>query len=406
MIDIKLIREKKEETEAALRRRDKGISLDTLIEADKRWREILKKTEDLRKERRELSKGPEARDAGKRVKEQIEKLEQELKQQEVKIEEALLVIPNIPDKVSPDEQRILKQEEAEKKFDFEARPHWDLGKLLGILDFDTASQISGARFPLLKNAAVRLEFALLKFFMDENRGKGYHEIIPPYLVLADAMKGTGQLPKFEEELYRCERDSLYLIPTGEVPLGNIFRDKIFDEENLPVLMQAFSPCFRREAGSYGKDTKGLIRNHQFHKVELFKFTKPEDSEAALESMLEDASGLLKKLGLPFRIVELACWDMGFSAAHAYDLEVWMPGEKRWLEVSSCSNCRDFQARRTKTRVRRKDGKIEFVHTLNGSGLALGRIMAAILENYQRKDSCVDIPEALRKYVGQDLIERE
>ena len=406
MIDIKLIREKREETEAALRRRDKGINLGSLAEADKRWREILKKTEDLRKERRELSKGPEAREAGKKIKEEIEKMEQELKEQEAKIEETLLVLPNIPDADSPDEQRMVKQEGAEKTFSFGARPHWDLGKLLDILDFETASQVSGARFPLLKNAAVRLELALLNFFMEENRKKGYREVIPPYLVLAETMKGTGQLPKFEEELYRCDRDSLYLIPTGEVPLGNIFRDKIFEEDNLPVSMQAFSPCFRREAGSYGKDTKGLIRNHQFHKVELFKFTKPEDSVQALQSMLNDVSDLLRKLGLPFRILELACWDMGFSAAHAYDFEVWMPGEKRWLEVSSCSNCRDFQSRRTKTRVRRKDGKIEFVHTLNGSGLALGRIMAAIIENYQREDSRVDVPETLRKYMGQDLIVRE
>ncbi|RLD13976.1 MAG: serine--tRNA ligase [Caldiserica bacterium] len=406
MIDLKLLKENNRDIERRLRKRREDINLENILKLDDERRKLIKEVDDLRKERRSISKGPEAREKGKELKSRIQELEKVLKEVEERLKKELLNIPNIPSDSVPDEMKIVKVEGEIKEYDFKVLPHWEIGRILNIFDFEKASKLSGARFPLLKGYGVKLEMALLNFFLEENRESGYKEIITPYLVKEDVMIGTGQLPKFEIELYKCERDNLYLIPTAEVTLGNLLRNEILEEDELPVKIQSFSPCFRREAGSYGKETKGLIRNHQFHKVELFKFTKPEESDGEFLSLVEDAENLLKKLELPYRVVELPADELAFSSGRTFDLEVWMPGGKRWLEVSSCSNCYDFQARRTNTRLRRKDGKIEFVHTINGSGLALGRTMAAILENYQNEDGTVRVPEVLKKYMDCDIIKRK
>jgi len=405
MIDIRLIRENKEEIERHLSRRGEEIKLDEIFELDRKKRELLKKIEELRAERKKISKGPEAREKGRELKDKISEEEKKLKEIDKNLRRKLLEIPNIPSDDTPDKHEIVKEIE-KKDFSFEVLPHWDIGKILNILDFEKASNLSGSRFAMLKGYAVRLELALINFFMDENSKKGYKEIITPYLVKEEILLGTGQLPKFEEELYKCEKDNLYLIPTAEVPLGNLFKDEILDNDDLPINLQCFTPCFRREAGSYGKDTKGLIRNHQFHKVELFKFVRPEDSDKEFENMVKDIEDLLIKLQLPYRIIKLPADDLGFSSGKTYDFEVWLPGEDRWLEISSCSNCYDFQSRRTNTRYKKDNKKTELVHTLNGSGLAVGRTVAAILENFQRDDATVVIPEVLRKYLNFDIMKRK
>jgi seryl-tRNA synthetase len=290
-----------------------------------------------------------------------------------------------------------------QKPDFEAKPHWEIGEKLGILDFSAAAKLSGSRFSLLKGFGCVLERALINFMVDLHRSRGYTEVFTPFLVTRETLRGTGQLPKFEEEVFRCRDDELYLIPTAEVPVTNIHRDEFLDEKDLPKKYVSFSSCFRREAGSYGKDTKGLIRNHQFNKVELVKISRPEESDRELEGMLTDAEEVLKQLKIPYRILELCTGDIGFSAAKTYDLEVWMPGEKKFREISSCSNCRDFQARRMNIKIKYKDKKKVLAHTLNGSGLAVGRTFAAILENFQQKDGSVTVPEVLRPYTKIDVI---
>jgi seryl-tRNA synthetase len=287
--------------------------------------------------------------------------------------------------------------------DFTPKTHWEIGENLGILDFETAAKISGARFALLKGAGCVLERAIISFFLDQHTSRGYNEVLAPFLVNRESMQGTGQLPKFEEELFKCKDDELYLIPTAEVSVTNIHRGATFEEKQLPIKYVSYSACFRREAGSYGKDTRGLIRNHQFNKVELVKFVKPEDSAAEHETLTNDAEEVLKKLGLAYRVVDLCTGDLGFSAARTYDLEVWMRGEKRWREISSCSNFKDFQARRMNIKVRRPNKNKDFVHTINGSGVAVGRTFAAILENYQQKDGSLVIPEVLRQYTKFDKI---
>ena len=292
-----------------------------------------------------------------------------------------------------------------KDYSFEPRPHWEIGDRLGIFDFERAGKISGSRFVILKDWGAKLERALINFMLDLHSRKGYKEVWPPHLVRPEILVGTGQLPKFEEELYKCERDNLYLIPTAEVPLTNLYRDEILSEEDLPIYMVSYTPCYRREAGSYGKDVRGIIRQHQFNKVELVKIVKPEHSyeELELERLTADAEDVLRLLELPYRVVLLCTGDMGFASAKTYDIEVWFPSQGRYREISSCSNCEDFQARRMNTRYRDAQGKLHFVHTLNGSGLAIGRTLAAILENYQQEDGSVVVPEALRDYLKIDII---
>ncbi len=322
----------------------------------------------------------------------------------------LLNIPNIPHDSVPagkdETENVLVRTWGEpKEFDFPPLNHWDIAEMLGIIDFDRASKISGARFALMKGAGARLERALINFMLDLNTSKGYTEVFPPILVNRQSMTGTGQLPKFEMELFRiADPAEFYLIPTAEVPVTNIHREEILQEKDLPLYYTAYTPCFRREAGSYGKDTRGLIRQHQFNKVELVKFVKPEDSYGELEKLTSDAEDILQKLKLPYRVVALCTGDLGFSASKTYDLEVWLPGQQRYREISSCSNFEDFQARRADIRFKREGRKgTEFVHTLNGSGLAIGRTVVAILENYQQKDGSVIIPEALRPYMGREDI---
>jgi seryl-tRNA synthetase len=327
---------------------------------------------------------------------------------EQKIADIMLSIPNMPDESVPvgksaEDNKVVFQSAQPSAPAFKPKPHWEIGEKLGILDFETASKISGARFAMLKGDGCVLERALISFFLDTHRARGYQEVMTPYLVSPMSLTGTGQLPKFEDELFKCKDDELYLIPTAEVPVTNIHRGEMLEEKTLPKYYVSYSACFRREAGSYGKDTRGLIRNHQFNKVELVKIVAPESSMQELEKMNADAGEVLKLLGLPYRVIALCTGDMGFASAKTYDLEVWMPAEQAWREISSCSNCKDFQARRMETKVKYGDKRKEFVHTLNGSGVAVGRAFAAILENFQQADGSVMIPEALRRYTGFDAI---
>ena len=318
----------------------------------------------------------------------------------------MLTVPNLPESSVPVGSGAADNQEVRRwgdppQFDFPAKNHWDIGEELGILDFARAAKIAGARFALYKDAAAQLERALINFMLDlHTRKHGYREILPPFLVNRDAMTGTGQLPKFEEDLFRISEPEFFLIPTAEVPVTNIHREEMLEREQLPIRYVAYTPCFRREAGSYGQDVRGLIRQHQFNKVELVKFTEPELSYAELEKLVNDAEAVLQALKLPYRVVELCTGDLGFAAAKTYDLEVWLPGQCAFREISSCSNFEDFQARRAQIRYRKeKKGKPIFVHTLNGSGLAVGRTLVAVLENYQQKDGSVVVPEGLRSYMG-------
>jgi seryl-tRNA synthetase len=335
--------------------------------------------------------------------------DKKMKIYERKANKVLLNIPNIPHESVPvgkdetDNVEVRKWGEP-RQFDFEPLNHWDIGEMLEIIDFERASKIAGSRFSLTKGLGAKLERALMNFMLDLNISKGYQEVFPPIIVNRESMTGTGQLPKFEMELFRIADPEFYLIPTAEVPVTNIHRDEILSEKDLPIYYTAYTPCFRREAGSYGKDVRGLIRQHQFNKVELVKFVKPEDSYDELESLTKDAEDILQKLELPYRVVALCTGDLGFAASKTYDLEVWLPGQQRYREISSCSNFTDFQARRANIRFKREGKKgTEFVHTLNGSCLAIGRTLVAILENYQQKDGSVVVPEVLRFYMGVEVI---
>jgi seryl-tRNA synthetase len=349
----------------------------------------------------------EMRQAGERIKD----LDARAAAADEALQRLLLTLPNIPDRSVPvgassDDNVEVRRRGEPPRFDFEPRPHWDLGTALGVLDFERAARITGARFAVYVGAGARLERALINFMLDlHTREHGYTEVLPPFMVNEKAMTGTGNLPKFAADLFRVEEVGYYLIPTAEVPLTNLHREEILDGGRLPISYTAFTPCFRSEAGSYGKDVKGLIRQHQFNKVELVKLTRPEDSFEALERLTEDAESVLARLGLPYRVVTLCTADMGFASAKTYDIEVWLPSFGAYREISSCSNCTDFQARRAGIRFRRgPSGRTELVHTLNGSGLAVGRTLVAILENFQRADGGVVIPEALRPYFGADSIE--
>lgn len=420
MFDARFVRENIDVVRDALRKRRYDIDLSGFISLENERLRLLRESEELRNRRNVVSEeigrlkrqGQKAEDLiaeMKAVSERIKEIEERLKVVEEKTGAFLLNLPNIPHESVPVGKDETENVEVRRwgepiDFDFEPLNHWDIAETLDIIDFDRGAKIAGARFSVMKGAGARLERALMNFMLDLNTSKGYKEIFPPILVNRESMTGTGQLPKFAEELFRTVDPEFYLIPTAEVPVTNIHRDEILKESDLPIYYTAYTPCFRREAGSYGKDVRGLIRQHQFNKVELVKFVKPEDSYNELESLTRDAEDILQKLGLPYRVVALCTGDLGFSAAKTYDLEVWLPGQKRYREISSCSNFEDFQARRANIRFRREGKKgTEFVHTLNGSGLAIGRTVVAILENYQQKDGTVTIPEALRPYMGIDVI---
>ncbi len=421
MLDIKVIRENVKEVKQAMLNRNLDISFDQLLNWDSERKTIIGKTEQLRLKRNKKSeeigrlkresKEPPAELLAEinKIRNIIQEQEKQLLAIEKHIEDFLLRIPNIPDKSVPigkDEKdnKIIRFVGKPKKLSFKPKHHWEIGEKLGIIDFAAASKISGPHFAVLKNEGCALERAIISFFLDIHKEKGYKEITTPYLVNRTSMTGTGQIPNLEEDSFKCAIDDLYLIPTAEVPVTNIYRDDVLEESALPQKYVSYSACFRRESGSYGKDTKGLIRNHQFDKVELVKFVKPETSSEELESLVLDAGKVLELLGLPYRVVLLSTGDIGFSSSKTYDLEIWLAGCGIYREISSCSNFKDFQARRMNIKVKySQNKKRELLHTLNGSGVAVGRTFAAILENYQQEDGSVVIPNLLRKYTGFDII---
>jgi len=417
MLEIKYVRENLSAVSEALEKRGMPADLDAFQKADTRRREILTEMEALKHRRnvvsdeiaRKKKEGVDAEDQVGEMREvsgRIKQMEQELAESEKALNQILIRIPNIPDASVPvgqdDTENLLVREVGGKPaFDFTPRAHWDVGESLRILDFERAAKITGSRFPLYFGAGAQLERALATFMLDLHvQENGYTEVLPPFIVNSKSMTGTGQLPKFASDLFKLEDWDYYLIPTAEVPVTNIHQDEILDETELPIYYTAYTPCFRSEAGSHGKDTRGLIRQHQFNKVELVKFAAPENSHDELEKLLADAEKVLVRLGLPYRVVVLCTGDLGFSAVKTYDIEVWMPAQEKYREISSCSNFEGFQARRAGIRMRRKAKKgTEPVHTLNGSGLAVGRTVAAILENCQQADGSVRIPEALIPYMG-------
>lgn len=416
MLDIKMIRQNTDEIKERLATRGvKAEKIDALLEKDKRRRELLVETEGLKQKRNEVSaeianakrNKQDATDAIKEMREvgaKIKSLDEELEEVEATVKDMASRLPNLPNPtipVGPDESANveLRKVGTPREFDFEPKAHWDIGEDLGILDFDRGAKVSGARFVYYKGLGARLERAVYNFMLDEHAKEGYTEMLPPYIVNAQTMYGTGQFPKFKEDVYQVNGEDMTLIPTAEVPLTNYYRDEVIPTEKLPVYFTALTPCFRSEAGSAGRDTRGLIRMHQFNKVEMVKFSKPENSYDELEKMTQNAGNIMEKLGLPYHVITLSTGDMGFSAAMTHDLEVWIPAQNKYREISSCSNCEDFQARRAHIQYRDENGKLNFVHTLNGSGLAVGRTVAAILENYQNEDGSVTVPEALRPYLG-------
>jgi seryl-tRNA synthetase len=420
MLDVRFVRENIDTFKKSLKNREYILPLDDFLTIEEKRRSLQRESEELRNKRNVVTDEiavlkNNGQDASQRIEEmksvsqKIKELDEKIKVLEKKINDFLMNVPNIPHESVPvgkdemDNVEVRRWGEP-KQFDFEPLNHWDIGEILEIIDFERASKIAGARFSLMKGLGAKLERALMNFMLDLNTSKGYKEVFPPIIVNRESMTGTGQLPKFVHELFIISDPEFYLIPTAEVPVTNIHRNEILSEKNLPIYYTAYTPCFRREAGSYGKDVRGLIRQHQFNKVELVKFVKPEDSYNELESLTKDAEDILQKLDFPYRVVALCTGDLGFAASKTYDLEVWLPGQQRYREVSSCSNFTDFQARRANIRFKREGKKgTEFVHTLNGSGLAIGRTLVAILENYQQKDGSVVVPEVLRPYMGLDVI---
>lgn len=421
MLDIKLIREKPDFVKAAMKTRNKDMDaiVDEIIAIDLKRRELSSKRDALKAEQNAASREiPAIKKAGgdiseimakmNAVKEAIKADEDELNALEAKQKSLIYEFPNIPNETTPigkdDSENVeIRRWGEPRSFDFDAKAHWDIGSDLGILDPETAAKVTGARFHFYKGLGARLERSIINFFLNTHTSHGYTEIFPPFMVNRASMTGTGQLPKFEEDAFKLTND-YFLIPTAEVPVTNMHRDEILDGKKLPISYCAYSACFRAEAGSAGRDTRGLIRQHQFNKVELVKFVKPEESYAELEKLTNDAERVLQLLGLPYRVVALSTGDIGFSSAKTFDIEVWMPSYGRYVEISSCSNFEDFQARRASIRYKddAKD-KAKLVHTLNGSGVAIGRTVAAILENYQNADGSVTVPEALRPYMGVDVI---
>ncbi|MDZ4859615.1 MAG: serine--tRNA ligase [Candidatus Hydrogenedentes bacterium] len=416
MIDIKYLRENLETLREALAQRNASIDLDAVVQIDATRRGVQHEMEQLRAEQNRASEeiarlkrdkqdaSPQL-EAMKSVSARIKELDDAVRTADAELEDRLLLIPNPPDASVPvgkdeTDNREERTWGEPRTFDFEPRDHVDLGATLGILDFERAAKIAGSRFCLSRGAGARIERALINFFLDiHTREHGYEEVLPPFMANSDSLRGTGNLPKFKDDLFAIanEGKDLFLIPTAEVPVTNIFRDEILREDELPIKFAAYSPCFRSEAGSYGKDTRGMIRQHQFNKVELVKFTTPESSFEELENLTRDAERILQRLELPYRVMTLCTGDIAFAAAKTYDIEVWLPGQNAYREISSCSNYSDFQARRANIRFRRGK-KPEFVHTINGSGLAVGRTVVAVLENYQQADGSVTIPQALRPYM--------
>ncbi|ACC99051.1 Seryl-tRNA synthetase [Elusimicrobium minutum Pei191] len=423
MLDIKLFANDLEGVKKSLASRNPALLtlVGEITELNKTYKELLTSVENMRAKRNELSKSvgilkqkdpAAAEEAMKEVsliKTGMSEKENMLEEIKKKISNTMLNIPNMPDPsvtIGKDEKdnKEIRKDGAAPSFSFKPLDHHAVGEKLGILDFETAAVLSGSRFALLKGDGARLERALISYMLDKHAKKGYTEVVPPSIVNEEILIGTGQLPKFREDMYALEGEpKQFLISTAEIPLTNMNRGKVLQEAELPVKLTAGTPCFRKEAGTYGKDTRGLIRNHQFDKVELVMISNSNDSFNLLEAMTADAEDVLKGLGLAYRTVELCTGDMGFSSAKTYDIEVWMPSENKYREISSCSNCTSFQARRMNLRYKNAEGKIEFVHTLNGSGVAVGRALAAILENYQQEDGSVIVPEALRPYFGKDII---
>ena len=417
MLDINFIRNNPDKVKQAItNKHENAANVDQILEIDAQRRSLLHACEQLKSKRNEKSKEvselkKKGQDASgiieetKKIGDDIKSFEEKLKELDTQITNLMLRIPNIPAADVPigkDEKDnvVVKTWGQRKTFDFTPLPHWELGSLLNILDLERSSKISGSGFILLRGLGAKLERALFSFMLDVHTTQhGYTELFPPFLVNRTAMTGTGQLPKLEEDMYRTAVDDLFLIPTAEVPVTNIHRDEILSYKDLPLYYTAYTPCFRREAGSYGKDTRGIIRVHQFNKVELVKITKPETSYNELEALLGNAEKILQLLGLEYRVSKLCTGDMSFAAAKCYDIEIWAPGLGKYLEVSSCSNFEDFQARRINIRFRDEDGKLRFVHTMNGSGLALPRTVIAFLETYQQKDGSVVIPNVLQSYMG-------
>lgn len=417
MLDVKLLRENLDEVKARMATRGGHIDWDEFVVLDRERRDALANIERLKERKNRLSGDigklkKSAGDAsslmreGEEVSEAIRRAEGPLANIEARFDRFMLTLPNLPNpgvKVGRNEMenREMRRWGDPPKFDFPPKNHWDIGEELGILDFTRAAKIAGARFAVYCGAGARLERALINFMLDlHTQEHGYKEMLPPALVNRSALVGTGQLPKFEEDLFHLAPGDYFLIPTAEVPLTNLHREELLEREQLPIKYVAYTPCFRSEAGSYGKDVRGLIRQHQFNKVEMVKFCEPEHSYDELEDMVRNAEEVLKRLKLPYRVVELCTGDMGFAAAKTYDLEVWLPGQNAYREISSCSNCEDFQARRANIRYRKdKKGRPVFVHTLNGSGLAVGRTLVAVLEIYLQKDGSVVVPDALRPYMG-------
>lgn len=417
MLEIKWIRNNIEEVKAFLVNRNNDFDVDRIVILDEEKRSLLTETENLKAQRNEGSrKVAEAKASGQDadvLMEEMKNLGQMVKEKDSKIAEIdqelqslLLQMPNRPHDSVPvgkdeNDNMEVRKWGTPKEFVFEPQAHWDIGEKLGILDFEKGVSLAESRFTVLKGAGARLERALINFMLDlHTEHHGYKEIQPPFMVSSQTMQGTGQLPKFAEDLYKCEGEDLWLIPTAEVPLTNLHSGEILPEEVLPLYYTAYTPCFRKEAGSYGRDVRGMMRQHQFDKVELVKLSKPENSYDELEKLTANAEEVLQKLGLPYRVITLCTGDMGFGASKTYDLEVWLPFQDKYREISSCSNCEDFQARRMGTRYKPADGgRPRYVHTLNGSGIAVGRTLIAVLENYQREDGSVEIPEALVPYMG-------
>jgi len=420
MLSREYLRERTDDYRDALTKRGATVDIERFVTLDAERRRAIAEVESLKAKKNAASQeiatlkkskqdASAQIEAMKSVGEEIKTLDDRLGQIEDELKTLELYFPNVPDASVPvgaDEtaNRVERHWGEKPTFDFTPKSHWELGETLGILDFDRAAKVTGARFSFLKGAAAKLSRALMNFMLDVHERQGYTEILPPFIVNDASLRGTGQLPKFEEDLFKLRHDKdLYLVPTAEVPVTNIYRDEILDGSELPIRYTAYTPCFRSEAGSYGKDTRGLIRQHQFEKVELVKFTTPDTSWDELEKLVADAEEILQLLNLHYRVVTLSTGDMGFTSAKTYDIEVWLPGQETYREISSCSNFTDFQARRANIRYRDANKKVGFVHTLNGSGLPLGRTLVAVLENYQREGGWIDVPLPLRPYMGTDVI---
>jgi seryl-tRNA synthetase len=418
MLSIQFIRQNQELVRESLAKRGETSGLDEVLRIDEERRRLIQEAESLRARKKQVSKDiakmkekpPELLAEMREVGDSVKSLEAELERTEAELNELLLRIPNlvhpsVPVGKDSNDNLVVRKWGEPKKFDFNPLPHWDIGPKLGIIDFERGVKVSGTRFYILKELGARLQRALISFFLDlHTKDHGYKEIYPPFMVKRECMVGSGNLPKFADNLYHDEEDDLWFVPTAEVPLTNLHRDEILEPGVLPFYYVAYTACFRREKMSAGKDTRGIKRGHQFDKVELYKFVEAEKSDEELEGMVRDASEVCEKLGLPYHVLQLCSGDLGFAATKSYDIEMWAPGCNEWLEVSSCSNCGDFQARRANIRYRpQPNAKPEFVHTLNGSGLALPRVLIAVLENYQQRDGSVMVPEVLRPYVGVDVI---